>query len=135
MKRLIVFFTIPVLFMSCAYGYEAVSDIAFIKSYRYQAHSGPVEIFYDDERPQKLFVQFAIIEIKGAQYDNMNHLLALMRERAQSIGADGVMNIRKDFAGRQRGLVLDAFMDEEPENYTAPVFTGIAIKYINEDSK
>ncbi len=135
MKKLFIYICIPVLFMSCAYGYDAVSDIAYLKSYRYNAHQNPVDIYYDNERPEKPFVQFAIIEIKGAEYDNINYLLTLMRQRAQGVGADGVMNVRKDFAGRQRGLVLDAFMDEEPENYTAPVFTGIAIKYVSEDSK
>ncbi len=135
MLRNLTFLFILLVMMACAYGYEAVSDVAYIKTYRYQAHQKPVDIYYDNDRPVKEYVQFAVIEIKGAKYDNMNHLLNLMRQRAQAIGADGVMNVRKDYAVRERGLVTDAFFDEKPEKFTAPVFTGIAIKYVNESEE
>ncbi|HMV27206.1 MAG TPA: hypothetical protein PLH27_16305 [bacterium] len=118
------------LVSSCTYGYSASTDVTYSRSYAYKPHNRTVEIYFGDNKPSRAYRQVGLIEVQGGQYYSMDALVAKLRRQAQAIGADAVMDIRKSSTQRERGSLLDALTDEKPEIYTAPVITGIAIKYI-----
>lgn len=118
------------LISSCTYGYSAVTDVTYSRSYAYKPHNRTVEIYFGEQKPSRTYRQIGLIEVQGGKYYSMDALVAKMRKQAQAIGADAVIDIRKSSTERERGSLLDALDDEEPEIYTAPVITGIAIKYI-----
>jgi hypothetical protein len=120
-----------ILICGCTYGYSHHVDVAYLKSYSYKSHNREVEVFFGSNKPLRAYVEFALIEVKGAQYDGMNALLAQIKTKAQELGADAIININKDFTTREQGSLIDVLADEEPEKYTSSVFTGIAIKYID----
>ncbi len=117
--------------MGCTYGYTHQLDVAYLKSYSFKPHQNEVELYFGSNKPQRPHLEYAIIEVKGAQFDDMNFILSKIKTKAQELGADAVIGLSKDFLTRERGSILDVFGGEKPEKYTAPVFTGIAIKYID----
>lgn len=118
------------LVSSCTYGYSAATDVTYSRSYAYKPHNRTVEIYFGDNKPSQEYRSIGLIEVQGGKYFSMDALVAKLRRQAQAIGADAVIDIRKSYTQRERGSLLDALTDEKPEIYTAPVITGIAIKYI-----
>lgn len=118
------------LVSSCTYGYSAATDVTYSRSYAYKPHNRTVEIYFGDNKPSQEYRSIGLIEVQGGKYFSMDALVAKLRRQAQAIGADAVIDIRKSYTQRERGSLLDALTEEKPEIYTAPVITGIAIKYI-----
>lgn len=120
---------------SCTYGYSSYTDIAYQEAYTFKPHTRFVEVFFEDTKPVKAYRQIGLIEIDGAAHHTNDALLVKIRKRAQEMGADAVIGVRKSTTTRSQGsLVGDIlFGDGKDDNsYVASVFTGIAIKYEEE---
>jgi hypothetical protein len=135
MKRSILNLVIQgswLIFFSGCYGYSTDIQVSRNGAYSYRPHNRFVEVFFDDKEPARVYQQLAMIEVDGAEYEDNVLLLEKLRRRAQKLGADAVIKIRKSTANRERGDVVSAILfDEEPESYTATVLSGVAIKYID----
>ncbi len=116
----------------CTYGYNTDIEITRNDAYIYRPHNRFVEVFFDDHEPSRHYKQIAMIETDGSEYEDNSILLEKLRKRAQRLGADAVIKIRKTTTQRQSGEALTEFLfDDEPETYTATVLSGVAIKYID----
>ena len=116
----------------CTYGYSTDFEISRNEAYIYRPHNRFVEVFFDDHEPTRHYKQIAMIEAEGSEYEDSAILLEKLRKRAQRLGADAVIKIRKTTAKRESGeIVTELLFDDEPETYTAAVLSGVAIKYVD----
>lgn len=122
---------LAVLILGCT-GYSAVTDTTYSRAYVYRPHSGPVDIFFGDLRPQRAYVEIGLIDIVGGQYHSTSDLVRKMQSRARAMGADAVIAIKTSHTTREETTLLDALAGNEPDVFTASVVTGIAIKYLQE---
>lgn len=119
-------------FSSCTYGYTTDVQISRNEAYTYRPHSKFVEVFFDDHEPARRYKQIAMIEVDGSEFENNPILLEKLRVRAQRLGADAVIKIRKSTTQRQSGeLLSELLFDDKPETYTATVLSGVAVKYLD----
>jgi len=118
-----------VFFLGCSYGFSIRSTVARISEEKYEPHTGPIDVFFEDTKPEKGYIQIALIELKGGRsYDESSSdvLLKKMKEEAQKLGADAVINVKVAPMIREGGYLFD---EEEDEQYSTIFMTGIAVKY------
>lgn len=114
--------------LGCSYGFTISSNVARISDEPYEPHTGHVGIFFEDTKPEEDYIQIALVEIKGGRYDgySTDTLLEILKEHAQKLGADAVINVKVTPMTRNGGRLLDG---EDSKLYATIFMTGIAIKY------
>ena len=121
--------------MSCSVPDDVREKTTMISSYYYEPNYNEIELFFDDIKPDKKFIQLAYIEVLGDRVSSTDVLLNRIKSEAQEVGADAVVNLNKYYITRTQGGFLELIDilsndDYEPDEYNAPSMKGIAVKYI-----
>jgi hypothetical protein len=130
---------IVTLLVGCMpYGHEIETEITKIGEVNLSPEIGLVEIYFGETPPQKEYIQIALIEVVGKKYSPTDTLLAVMKRQAQNLGADAIVSVKKSYRDRETGDLVDDLLNignekHKNEAYSAPILTGVAIRYKRED--
>ena len=127
-------FVCIVILLACSYGFTIRSNVARISDEAYEPHEGPIDVFFEDTKPEKEYIQIALIELRGGRgykESSSDTLLQRMKGEAQNLGADAIMNVKVSPMTREGGLLFD----EEVQHYSTIFMSGIAIKYKEDDEE
>ncbi|MBS3915642.1 MAG: hypothetical protein KG003_14200 [Bacteroidetes bacterium] len=116
---------------SCSYGNRIAIQVTKINEAHFEKSHSQVEVYFEETQPPKEFMQIAFIEVTGTEYSSTDTLLSALKTNAQSVGADAVIMVKKQYKNRQTGELISELMNKDikPNEYSAPILTGIAIKY------
>ncbi|NIR49943.1 YbjQ family protein [candidate division KSB1 bacterium] len=121
-----------VFLLGCSYGLSTRTNVARISDTDYEPHERPIDVLFEDSKTEKEYVQIAFIEIRGGRGykdSSSDALLRKMKQEAQKLGADALVNVKVAPMTREAGYLFD----EEEEHYSTIFMTGIAIKYKTEN--
>ena len=125
----IVILILPILLYGC-YGSDTSTRVTPITKIEGLAPTTSVEVFFEDTKPTREFVQLAFLEVIGTRYEWTDTLLTLMKKRAQTLGADAIVYVKKNQQERARGDIISKLANKDSDDiYMAPVLTGVAVKY------
>ena len=129
MKTFIVLFNLVFLATGCLVKYGNMQSSSFVATAdsSYTNISGRVELFFEGVIPEKEYEQIGYVEATGNSVSSNEEVLNFLRYEAYKNGADAVINVKKQFKGREEGYLFD---DENVQYYDATVFGGTAIRYI-----
>lgn len=124
--------------LGCAYGYDIATEITRLNEIKFDPYVGPVEIFFNETKPSKDYIQIAFIEVVGGKESSTDTLLVTMKKKAQRLGAEAVISVKKSYKSRKGSSDWGLFDILFPSNsdstnteeeYSAPVLSGVAIVY------
>jgi hypothetical protein len=124
-----------VCLLGCSYGFSIRSNVARVSDEAYESHEGPIDVFFEGTKPEKEYIQIALIELKGGrgyEESSSDALLKTIKEEAQRLGADAIINVKVTPMTREGSYSL--FGGEE-KHYSTIFMTGIAIKYKTYDEE
>ena|GEM_PF-3564235 len=126
--KVAVLITILYFFHGCAVSYGNYNTTSYtpLTSQRFKNSSGKIDLYFEGTSLSRSYLQIGFIEVVGKKDASNEMLIDYLKNEAYQKGADAVMNVKKMFKNRETGLLFD---QENAEDYSAPVFTGIAIKY------
>ncbi|WP_144395472.1 hypothetical protein [Pleionea sediminis] len=138
-------FTVVVgfLFLSgCMVGNKIDTEITPIgESY---SPTRKVDIYFGEFHEERKYEQIAFLRVRGKQRSRTPKLIERIKLKAQSLGADAVINLETTREIRREGSLALSLIDNfstsddphyqpyEYDEYNALVLTGVAIKYIDE---
>lgn len=129
----------------CMYGYSIDSETTLIGN-SYRPNNGPsyaIDVYFGEYRGSKKYEQIAFIRALGEEYSRTPELLEELKHKANSLGADAIIEIKTSDTQRERGSIFvnllsiaaaDDTTEREEDTYNAPVLSGIAVKYIEQKS-
>jgi len=122
---------LALLTMGCQ-GYRVTTEVTDLTEEEYEPQPAAVDFYFANAEPDYWYSQVAFIEIVGTEYQTTEELLEEMEYEALELGADAVMAVRKTYTVRERYSVWHIINEEPPEEYIAPVLTGVAIVYVTD---
>ncbi|MBN2011693.1 hypothetical protein JW960_20355 [candidate division KSB1 bacterium] len=95
---------------------------------QYINESGVVDIYFDGVDVKREYEQIGFVEAIGSEYSSNDEILNYLKYKAYKNGADAVIQVKNNYINREEGLLID---NEDDDVYTAKVFSGVAIKYLD----
>ncbi len=54
--------SIVLFFLACSHGFSVSSNIARISDEKFEAHENPIDVFFEDTKPDEEYFQIALID-------------------------------------------------------------------------
>jgi hypothetical protein len=117
------------LLNSCITHRKVTSAFTPLTSADFINHSQKVDLYFEGTPVQRDYIQIGYVEAVGEELTTNDSLIAHLRSRASQSGAHAIINIKKTDKTKSR----DGFIsDKYKEQYSLPMFSGVAIKYTDE---
>jgi hypothetical protein len=137
MKRLLFYFLtfalLPLL-SSClvSYGDTTSSSIVADAPAPCTRRADRVQLFYDGEPVNFRYERVGLVEAQGEQFASNDKVMDFLRYKAWHNCADAIIAVRKNYKDRTSGTLFDS--SENETNYSAPVFSGIAVRIVRDST-
>ncbi len=114
-------------FQSCGFGYSVHQSFTPLDKTEVncEAVPGTVELVFEGEKAGFEYDKIGLVEVQGEKGSNDAELLEKIKLLAKSKCCDAILNLKKEYTDRERGIV---FSDEPDEKYSAITYHGIAVK-------
>lgn len=126
--------TSSLFLISCSYGYHShvsytplIRDISALQVDTSHRSADSIELYFNDIKPLRGFVELGYIESIAGQYSTTNELLTAMKKKASEMGAHAVIRIQRNSQTETSGFLFDS---KSVEKFQAAVFSGVAVKYL-----
>ncbi|KAA3614200.1 MAG: hypothetical protein D8M58_18580 [Calditrichaeota bacterium] len=119
------------IFLSFIILYSCVSSSGIKSSFtpttnnKYKNHSKEIELYFEGSLPVYGFTQIGFVEANGHSDTSYGLMIAHLKYQAYSKGADAIINVNRIFKNESK-----VTNDSNRTEYSYPVFSGVAIKYL-----
>lgn len=131
MKKIIkptAFLAIAFALQSCGFGYsvhQSFTPLDKTTAINCDVVPGNVELLFEGEKFDFEYEKVGVVEVQGEKTSNDAELLEKIKILAKNKCCDVIINLRKTYTDRERGII---FSDEPDEKYSAITYYGIAVR-------
>lgn len=115
-------------FQSCGFGYsvhQRFTPLDKTAAVNCDVVPGNVELLFEGEKFDFEYEKVGLVEVQGEKSSNDAELLEKIKMLAKSKCCDVIINLKKTYTDRERGII---FSDEPDQKYSAITYHGIAVK-------
>lgn len=137
-KTVLILLVTTLFITGCTSGGSTRSESIPVSS-QYYPKTNYVELIFGSYNGNKKYEQISFIEVTGGKNSKTDDLMNALRQKAKSVGADAVIDVRKGRIVRKESnttlLVLSIAAGEDSshtsQEYRSDTLQGLAIKYLD----
>lgn len=129
---IIIYLSLIALTSSCiSYGNYTKSELISVTEYSCNQKSDTLNVLFEGEKFDFEYDRIGLVKVEGKRFTSDNEVLNHLKYQAWRNCADAIINVSLGSKTREEGMLL--ITDDEDDDYTSTVFTGLAVK-IRKDS-